>query len=77
MPEIDFLNVPDQFLEVKAGAANPVEFAWFNKVLPKTHFTVLSRSPYRTHQPTGIAPEDILLRPREEWMARASSPSAS
>lgn len=59
--EIDFVLSPTQLLEVKHGPTSPVDFAWFAKVFPKGHLTVISRSRYRTDQLTGISLDEFLL----------------
>jgi uncharacterized protein len=57
--EIDFVLDPASFLEVKLGATNPLEFAWFAHVFPKKKLTVVSQSSYATQAIRGIRLEDF------------------
>jgi predicted AAA+ superfamily ATPase len=58
--ELDFVLGPDEFLEVKLGPTNPMEFAWFSHVFPKGRLTVVSQSTYETRNIRGIRLEDFL-----------------
>ena len=58
--ELDFVLSPSEFLEVKHGRTSPVEFAWFSKVFPKAHLTVISQTRYDTANLTGIGLEEFL-----------------
>ncbi len=59
--ELDFVVSPDSFIEVKAGATNPLEFAWFPRTLPKAHLTVVSDSSYETDRIRGVTMHAFLL----------------
>jgi predicted AAA+ superfamily ATPase len=59
--EIDFVVGPAEFLEVKAGPTNPLEFAWFGRVFPGGRLRVLGRSRWETAQVQGILHEDFFL----------------
>jgi hypothetical protein len=55
--ELDFVLSLGEFLKVKHGCTSPVEFAWFSKVFPKAHLTVISQTRYDTANLTGIGPQ--------------------
>ncbi len=59
--EIDFVEPPDTFLEVKRGSAGPLDFMWFPKVFPKQHLTVINEKPFETTALTGKTMESFLL----------------
>lgn len=58
--EVDFVAAPGSFVEVKAGATNPLEFAWFPHVIPNGRLTVVSESTYETDRIRGITMEAFL-----------------
>jgi predicted AAA+ superfamily ATPase len=60
--ELDFVLAPGEFLEVKHGRTSPLEFAWFSRVFPKAHLTVISQSRYETANLTGIGLDEFLLQ---------------
>jgi len=59
--EIDFVTPDGKFFEVKRGAANPLEFAWFPKIFPKEELTVICTTPFESKQVRGITVEQFLL----------------
>jgi hypothetical protein len=50
-----------QFIEVKAGKTNPLEFQWFLKSFKKEELIVISQSRFETDRIKGITLEDFLL----------------
>ncbi len=58
--EVDFVEGPDSFIEVKAGKTTPLEFAWFSRALPKGRLTVVSDSSYETDRIRGVTMEAFL-----------------
>lgn len=68
--EIDFVLAPDNFLEVKLGPTNPLEFAWFAHAFPNQRLTVVSQSVYETRSIRGIQLERFLLGRAGEKPAR-------
>lgn len=58
--EIDFVETPVSFIEVKLGNTNPLEFAWFPKSFPNAKLTVVSRSRYETERIVGVTIEEFL-----------------
>ncbi len=60
--EIDFVESPSSFVEVKLGRTSPLEFAWFPKTFPNVRrLTVVSESRYETDQIVGVTIGDFLL----------------
>jgi predicted AAA+ superfamily ATPase len=60
--ELDFVLSASEFLEIKHGRTSPVEFAWFSKIFPRAHLTVISQTRYDTANLTGIGLEEFLLQ---------------
>ncbi len=58
--EIDFVASGSSFLEVKRGAATPLEFAWFARTVPKARLTVINTNRFETDRIRGITMEDFL-----------------
>ena len=58
--ELDIVTGPNEFLEIKRGKTSPLDFAWFGKVFPKGHLTVVSASRYETDRITGVTFDDFL-----------------
>ncbi|MFW5803536.1 MAG: AAA family ATPase [Verrucomicrobiota bacterium] len=58
--ELDIVASAEDFIEIKRGTTSPLDFAWFPKVFPKRHLTVVSASRYETDQITGVTFEDFL-----------------
>jgi len=59
--EIDFITPDKKYIEVKRGRAGPLDFTWFDKVLPKKQLTVICKTPFQTKNVKGITMEDFLL----------------
>lgn len=59
--EIDFVTPDHQFIEVKRGNANPLDFSWFGNVFPREELTVICSTPFQTKQVVGITLEQFLL----------------
>ena len=62
--EIDFVLEHDEFLEVKHGKRSPVEFAWFAKLFPHAHLTVINKTRFETRHVRGITLEEFLCEDR-------------
>ncbi len=58
--EIDFVVGGAAFIEVKRGQASALDFAWFAKVFPKGHLTVVCASPFEADQIRGVTLEAFL-----------------
>jgi len=58
--EIDFLDPPHGFIEVKSGETAPVDFGWFARAFPNRRLTVIGRSTFETSAVRGITMEDFL-----------------
>jgi len=58
--ELDYVQAPDRFLEVKRGHASALEFSWFPKVFPKGRLTVVNAGRFETAQMIGVTLEDFL-----------------
>jgi predicted AAA+ superfamily ATPase len=58
--ELDFVLAPDSFVEVKRGRAGPLDFAWFPRVFPKGHLTVVCATPFETDQIRGVTLAELL-----------------
>ena len=48
------------YIEVKRGETSPLEYAWFLKVFPDSHLTVISASRFETDRITGVTMADFL-----------------
>lgn len=59
--ELDFVTSPTEFLEVKRGVANPLEFAWFPSTFPGARLTVIGSERFDSERIRGITVEDFLL----------------
>jgi len=59
--EIDFVEPPSAFIEVKRGAANPLEFSWFHASHPKAQLLVVCASKFRTDHVRGATLAEFLL----------------
>lgn len=60
--EIDFVTPQGEFVEVKRGKTNPIEFGWFSKIFPKHRLTVICSTPFETNQIKAMTLEEFLLR---------------
>lgn len=58
--EIDFVESPDHFVEVKRGKCSAVEFGWFPRQFPKKRLTVINSATFETEKIRGITMEDFL-----------------
>lgn len=58
---IDFVTPSQEFIEVKRGRAGPLDFAWFEKVFPKSRLTIVCDSPFQSRKVTGLMVEEFLL----------------
>lgn len=61
MHEIDFVESPNHFIEVKRGRSSPLEFSWFSQQFPHKQLTVINYSQFETKNVRGILLEDFLL----------------
>lgn len=59
--EIDFIASGSEFIEVKRGKANALEFSWFTKIFPKRKLTVICSTPFETEWVKGVTIEEFLL----------------
>lgn len=59
--EIDFVEEPTMFIEIKRGKSSPLEFSWFTKQFPRHHLTVLSSSQFNTNYVSTMSIEEFLL----------------
>ncbi|HXW52617.1 MAG TPA: AAA family ATPase, partial [Myxococcota bacterium] len=59
--ELDFVLSQNQFIEVKRGAENPYNYAWFLKSHPKGHLTIINQATFETEHIRGITLENFLL----------------
>lgn len=59
--EVDFLINSSHLIEVKKGTAHPLEFAWFPKVFPKSHLTVIATNAFETSFAKSLSLEEFLL----------------
>lgn len=59
--EIDFVTPDGELYEVKLDPASSLEFAWFSKVFPKRHLTVICMTPFETDSVRAITLEQFLL----------------
>ena len=59
--EIDFVLADGSMIEVKGGQTDPREFAWFSKVFPGKHLSVVSDSEYQTKTVSSTTLERFLL----------------
>jgi uncharacterized protein len=60
--ELDFVETPDHFLEVKRGACSPLEFGWFSRQFPDKTLTIISSSEFKAGAVQGISLENFLSR---------------
>lgn len=59
--EIDFFELPNQFVEVKRGQVSPMEFLWFSKQFPNQTLTIVNSKNFETANLKGMTIEDFLL----------------
>ena len=59
--ELDFVVNAHTFIEVKRGASNPIEFAWFSQQFPKEKLLVINANTYETNHVLGITFEKFLM----------------
>jgi len=59
--ELDFVEAPKEYIEVKRGQSSPLEFAWVNKQLPKSSVQVVCTTAFQTETVTGVTLEEFLL----------------
>ncbi len=59
--ELDFVLAPDSLLEVKRGAASPLDFSWFPRMFPSSRLTVINARRFEGERVTGVTLEDFLL----------------
>ena len=71
--ELDFVVSPDAFVEVKRGAASPLEFAWFARTFPRARLTVVNAARFETDRVRAITLEDFLSTDKEPAAAHTSS----
>jgi predicted AAA+ superfamily ATPase len=57
--EVDFV-VGNSFIEVKRGPASALDFAWFAKVLPKSHLTVVCATTFEADRVRGVTLDAFL-----------------
>ena len=58
--EIDFVDPPGDFIEVKSGKTSPVDFAWFSRTFPNRVLTVVGPNTFETAAVKGVTMEDFL-----------------
>jgi predicted AAA+ superfamily ATPase len=59
--EIDFVPAQGPWIEVKRGACSPLEFAWFNRVVPHQNLNIINQNSFETDYLRGITLEEFLL----------------
>ena len=59
--ELDFVTSPGSFIEVKRGAASPLEFAWFARSFPSARLTVVNAARFETDRVHAVTMEDFLM----------------
>jgi predicted AAA+ superfamily ATPase len=59
--ELDYVLGPDEFLEVKRGAATPLEFAWFGRTFPRGKLKVINAARFESDRVKGLSLEEFLL----------------
>ncbi|MBI4405604.1 MAG: ATP-binding protein [Deltaproteobacteria bacterium] len=59
--EVDFVQSPSDFIEVKRGHASPLQYDWFVKSHPKAKLVVINQARFETSSIRGITMEDFLL----------------
>jgi uncharacterized protein len=59
--ELDFVEGKTRFIEVKRGAASPMEYAWFPRSHPGAELTVICRDPFQAGPVRGVTMETFLL----------------
>ena len=69
--EVDFVESPGDFIEVKSGKTSPVEFAWFSRTFPNRVLTVIGQNAYESAAVRGITLEDFLRSSRNLPSAQA------
>lgn len=60
--ELDFVESPAHFIEVKRGACSPIEFSWFSRQFPEKMLTVINAAEFKTDTVQGISLERFLLQ---------------
>jgi uncharacterized protein len=58
--ELDFVVDGDTFIEVKRGRATALDFAWFPRIFPRGHLTVVCATPFRSDRIRGVTLEAFL-----------------
>lgn len=58
--ELDFVESPNHFLEVKRGASSPMEFSWFYRHLPNKTLTVINSFEFQSGAVQGVTLENFL-----------------
>ncbi|MCK4870081.1 MAG: ATP-binding protein, partial [Gammaproteobacteria bacterium] len=59
--ELDFVVHNREFIEVKRGRCNPLEFSWFVQQFPGNNLTVVNVAKFSTATVKGVLLEDFLL----------------
>jgi len=59
--EVDFVTTEKKLIEVKRGAASPLDFLWFPKSFPKRQLTVINEKFFETPALLGLTMEKFLL----------------
>ena len=59
--ELDFVVGPEAFIEVRRGAASPLDFAWFAASFPGARLTVVNPNRFETDQVRGVPLRDWLV----------------
>jgi predicted AAA+ superfamily ATPase len=60
--ELDFVQSPDRFIEVKRGTVSPHEFSWFGSTFPTGNLTVIGESRFDLERIQAITMTDFLLQ---------------
>ena len=58
--ELDFVESPDHFIEVKRGSSSSLEFAWFSRHFPHQKLTVINPNEFKSGPVQGITLEHFL-----------------
>ena len=58
--ELDFVTALNSFLETKRGPTSPIDFSWFERVVPGSRLLVVSDTNYETRSVKGIRLDDFL-----------------
>jgi predicted AAA+ superfamily ATPase len=61
--EIDYVVRPDLLLEVKRGAASPMEFAWFPRTFPRAELWVAGSERFAADRMRGLTIAELLRDP--------------